>query len=225
MSYPFKRLFLLFILSITLSGVAHAQQNVVATLLGKPVTERSVSPTEKQLNALAKTMNVSREMAVAQFQQARLTEIIVDGVLKDYAESKGIEADAELVARFVEVFKDSLDTATPPPEPETEEDKELASAFTPPPKRSVQEIASEQVKHWQVEKAMFEEFGGAVVFRSNTPQYPVGAYNKLLKKYEKEGKLTINAAEFSGVFWRSFAPPYTAEIDPQYVDFSHPWWY
>ena len=45
------------------------------------------------------------------------------------------------------------------------------------------------------------------------------------EEYEKEGKLTINAAEFSGVFWRSFAPPYTAEIDPQYVDFSHPWWY
>lgn len=219
-----RRNFLLFIFCLFSCSSSFAQQNtVVAVVLGKTVTESEVSPTDEELNAVAKATGVSRDLAMAQFQHARLTEVIIKAVLDDYAQKKGIEADPDMVKRFLEVFGESLNAEEAMPK-EVGDDEELAKAFAEK-KRAPEEVAAEQVKHWLTEKAMYEEFGGPVVFRSTAPQYPVGAYLKLLMQYEKQDKLIIRAPAFAGVFWRGFAPPHNAEIEPDNVDFSKPWWY
>ena len=204
-------------------ALAQQSEKVVAVLFGQPITEKDVSPTDDELNAVAKTTGVSRDLAMAQFQQAQLTEQIIKGVLDDYAKQKGIEADPAMVSRFLEVFGESLAEEDEMPK-EVTEDEELAKTFASK-KRKPEDIAAEQVKHWLTEKAMYEEFSGPVIFRSTAPQYPVGAYQQLLKEYEKQGKLRIRTSAFAGLFWRGFAPPYNAEIAPQNVDYSQPWWY
>ncbi len=225
-----RRNFLLFMLCVFSSSYAFAQEQepteqdmVVAVVLNKPVTESEVSPTDEELNAVAKATGVSRDLAMAQFQHAQLTELIIKAILDDYAQKKGIEADPDMVKRFLEVFGESLNAEEAMPK-EVGDDEELAKAFAEK-KRAPEEVAAEQVKHWLTEKAMYEEFGGPVVFRSTAPQYPVGAYQKLLMQYAKQDKIIIRAPVFSGVFWRGFAPPYNAEIAPENVDFSKPWWY
>ena len=226
MRFPLLRqglLFALFIVSASFVAQANAEDRVFAVLLGKEIKESAVSPEPAQLNGFARTLGVSKEMALAQFQHAKLTEIIVEGVLQDYAKQHHISADPELVARFLEVFGESLNTPEEAP-PQNKEDAD-APPVVMPAKRAPDVIAKEQVERWELDKALYEAFGGAVIFRSNTPQYPVAAYNQLLRQYATTGKLVIKEESFAGLFWRSFAPPYNAVIDPANVDFSHPWWY
>ncbi|MBU2977268.1 hypothetical protein [Alteromonas sp. C1M14] len=218
-------------LSLLSVGV-RAEGTVVATLLGKPIYENAVMPSAEQLNMVARTLGVSKEMAVAHFKHAKLSDIIIEGVLDDYAKQHNIEPDPALVTRFIDVFGESLKSAaTLPQEPEQESEKDkaevdnLVSATPPTEKRDPQTVAQEQIKLWLINKALYAQYGGAVVFRSNTPQFPIAAYNALFKDYAAQGKLVIKEESFAGLFWRSFAPPYNAEIDPEFVDFSHPWWF
>lgn len=225
MSLVSRQFFLVFLCCILSSSFAFARSSdeTVAVVLGDSITIDEVSPTGEELNAVAKATGVSRDLAMSQFQHAQLTELIIKAVLDDYALQKGIEADPAMVKRFLEVFGESLAAQDDVPK-EVGEDEELAKAFAEK-KRAPKEVAEEQVKHWLTEKAMYEEFGGPVVFRSTAPQYPVGAYQKLLTQYAKQEKLIIRAPAFAGIFWRGFEPPYNAEIEPQNVDFSKPWWY
>lgn len=230
--HRFLRGFLCFICLGVLSVSVRAEGNVVAMLLGKPIYESAVMPSAEQLNIVARTLGVSKEMAVAHFKHAKLTDLIIEGVLEDYANDHGIEPDPALVARFIEVFGDSLSHAADLPqsgEENADKDKEdvneLLAATPQAQKREPKVIAEEQVKLWLINKALYEQYGGAVVFRSNTPQFPIAAYNALFKAYAAQGKLVIKEDSFSGLFWGGFAPPYNAEIDPEFVDFSHPWWY
>ncbi|MBU3023444.1 hypothetical protein [Aestuariibacter sp. A3R04] len=225
----FKRVFTLFaVLTIFSANLVSAQDTVLAVLFNEPVTEADVSPDPAQLNTLAKALGVSREMAMAHFQHGKLTELIVDKVLADYATSRNISPDPALVARFIEVFGESLNTQKAKEAKARAEAKANDDAL-PMPKstvqKSIQTIAEEQVKRWLIDKSLYNEFGGTVIFRSNTPQYPVGAYYALLQQYAKQGKLVIKEDAFAGLFWKGFSAPYTAVIEPQSVDFSYPWWY
>ena len=219
---------LLALVTILLANPALAKDAVLAVLFNEPVTEAEVSPDPVQLNTLAKALGVSRDMAIAHFQHGKLTELIVDKALARYAESKNITPDPALVARFIEVFGDSLNTQKAKEAKARAEAKEKDDALPMPQsalQKSIQTIAEEQVKRWSIDKSLYNEFGGTVVFRSNMPQYPVGAYYALLQQYAKQGKLVIKEDVFAGLFWKSFSPPYTAVIAPEAVDFSYPWWF
>lgn len=225
----FKRVSsILAVLTILAAYPALAKDAVLAVLFDEPVTEADVSPDPVQLNTLAKALGVSRDMAVAHFQHGKLTELIVNKVLAQYAETRNINPDPALVARFIEVFGDSLDTQKAK-EAQARAEAEAKDDAMPMPEsamqKSIQTIAEEQVKRWLIDKSLYNEFGGAVVFRSNTPQYPVGAYYALMQQYAKQGKLVIKEDVFAGLFWKGFSPPYTAVITPEAVDFSYPWWF
>ncbi|MEG3766227.1 hypothetical protein [Alteromonas sp. 14N.309.X.WAT.G.H12] len=230
--HRFLRVFLCFVCLGVLSVSVRAEENVVVLLLGKPIYGSAVTPSADQLNMVARTLGVSKEMAVAHFKYAKLSDLIIKGVLDDYAKTHHIEPDPVLIARFMEVFGDSLKATSHVPEKpvakqdDKNEDMDALLSTTPQAqKREPQVVAEEQVKLWQINKALYEQYGGAVVFRSNTPQFPIAAYNALFKAYAEQGKLVIKEEGFAGVFWRGFAPPYNAEIAPEFVDFSHPWWF
>lgn len=230
--HRFLRGCLCFILFGMLSVSARAEGNIVAMLLGKPIYESAVTPSAEQLNTVARTLGVSKEMAVAHFKHAKLTDLIIEGVLEDYAKEHGIKPDPALVARFIEVFGESLASAadrSQSADDQNDKGKEspdkVPTATPTTQKREPKVVAEEQVKLWLINKALYEQYGGAVVFRSNTPQFPIAAYNALFKAYAAQGKLVIKEDSFAGLFWGGFAPPYNAEIDPEFVDFSHPWWF
>lgn len=129
---------------------------------------------------------------------------IYELVLEDYAKQKGITVNQTLVSKFIEKFEGqvSSETATKP----------------------IKEIAAKQVIQFQTEKAMYEEFGGRVIFRQSNPQMPIDAYNTLLSRYRDAGKLSIIDEDLRDAFWDVFTPPFQYEIAPENVDFNQPWW-
>ncbi|MEM7267035.1 MAG: hypothetical protein AAF370_13950, partial [Pseudomonadota bacterium] len=125
-------------------------------------------------------------------------------VLEDYAKQKGITVNQTLVSKFIEKFEGQVSSET----------------TTKP----IKEIATKQVMQFQTEKAMYEEFGGRVIFRQSNPQMPIDAYNTLLSRYRDAGKLSIIDEDLRDAFWDVFTPPFQYEIAPENVDFTQPWW-
>ena len=126
----------------------------VAHLFDKPVTEQDLNPSAPALTDMARAMGVSKEMALATMRHTRLAEMIVDAVLKDYAKTQGINADPSLVARFKQQFGGQTEAGN-----------------------NLQQIAEEQVWHWQIDKALYEQYQGVVIFSQRNPQFPVSAYS------------------------------------------------
>jgi len=87
----------------------------------------------------------------------------------------------------------------------------------------IRKIAADHVLTWNTSKALFEEYGGTVIFQQFNALEPVGAYLKLLRDHENRGTLYFNDARSAERFWKYFANPHMV-VDPDKVDYSVPWW-
>ncbi|QJR81495.1 hypothetical protein CA267_012235 [Alteromonas pelagimontana] len=203
---------------LLLSMPTHAQDTLVATLFGEDIRLSDISPSDAQLNEMAKMNSASKDMALAQFRHGRLAETILKKITEDYASKQNLEIDSELVEKFKEKFGPELAASRK----ESDERKENVGEKVP--QKSIDDIATEQVRHWQVNKALYENFGGTVIFQQSDPQFPVQAYETLLKRYQKEGKFEILNDRYSAVFWEAFEPPFSFQLSADQVDFSDPWW-
>jgi uncharacterized protein YwqG len=179
-------------------------QNVLATVLNVDITMADVMPNEDERKNIKQQAKDSYADMVDYVARVNASNRIYDLVLKDYAKQKGISLNQTLVSKFTEKFENQVTS-------------ESAS-------KPISEIAAKQVMQYQTEKAMFEEFGGRVIFRQSNPQMPIDAYKTLLTRYRDEGKLTILDEELRDAFWEVFAPPFQYEIAPENIDFTQPWW-
>ncbi|MCU7554498.1 SurA N-terminal domain-containing protein [Alteromonas sp. ASW11-19] len=198
----------LLVIGWLLGGVAQAQQTQVATLFGEPVTEADISPNRQQLSDIARAHSISKDMALAIYRHGALADKIVEAVLQDYADKHEIRASDQLVTRFLVRFSADMQVA---PDAGKED-------------HSLREVAETQVQKWLIDKALYAEFGGAVIFQQGNPQLPAGAYEKLLKQYQQQGHFEILQESYQAVFWEAFEPPFSFELPPEQVDFSSPWW-
>ncbi|RDV24165.1 hypothetical protein DXV75_15150 [Alteromonas aestuariivivens] len=197
------------IMMLVLQSYALAQDVAVAKLFSNPITESDISPTADELSQLARVNKATKDMALAQYRHGRLSELIIDAVLADFASRQGIETDPILKQRFVDKFRAQYLSV----EGGQNSDKP-----------SISEVAEKQVRRWQIDKALYEQYSGTVIFQQSNPQFPVQAYATLLKEYQHAGKFEIMDNRYSALFWKAFEPPYAIELPAEQVDFSTPWW-
>ncbi len=189
-------------------SLAQAQQTQVATLFGQPVSEADISPNRQQLSDIARAHSISKDMALALYRHGALADTIVEAVLQDYAAKRDIQASEELVGHFLARFSADMRGDAAPGNDTS----------------SLREVAEIQVQKWLIDKALYAEFGGAVIFQQGNPQLPAGAYEQLLKQYQQQGHFEILQDSYQAVFWEAFEPPFSFELPPDQVDFSSPWW-
>lgn len=194
-----------FIFSCLMISSALAQEKTLAVIDEKPLMLSDISPTKAELTEMAEAMQVSRQLALSRVRHNRFAEQLIDRVMEIYAQQQQIQPDESLVNAFATRFGNQL----------------KANAEN---SRSVKEIATEQARIWQIEKALYDEFGGTVIFTQQNPQYPIEAYNMLLNRYEETGVLVFKSKEYESVLRRIFAPPYEMKIAPGQVSFKTPWW-
>lgn len=190
------------------SSVSHAQDDVVAVIFDEPVSLASLSPDDKTLSQFARMNSASKDMALAQYRHAMLSDKIFRAVLDDYAAKNNIEVDPSLVKKFKQRFAASLN----------------APSMNDEQRQSADEIAEKQVLRWQIDRALYNEYGGTVVFQQSNPQMPAKAYEILLKSYRDKGAFRITDDRFRAVFWEAIEPPYPFVLSPDKIDFSQPWW-
>ena len=133
---------------------------------------------------------------------SELVDSLLTAIINDYANKKRISVSPELKQSFLVTFGESSSL----------------------PVQKQQALAEKFVKQWLVEKSLYGEFGGTVVYRPTNPQMPIEAYLKLLKQYEAQGDLVFTDEDFSQAFWSLFSPPYQLALEAEAVDYSSPWW-
>jgi len=85
------------------------------------------------------------------------------------------------------------------------------------------DLAREWVVGWKTRKALYEQYGGAVVWEQFDPLEPIGAFNALLEEQHERGAYVIHDPEAARVFWQFVERvPDRFVVPPERVDFSHP---
>lgn len=91
-------------------------------------------------------------------------------------------------------------------------------------KLNINEMYRPFVKTWKVSKALYEEYGGTVIFQQANPLEPVGAYRKLLEKHEAKGDFKIYDENISKLFWEYYTREHPMQVPLTEIDYSKPWW-
>lgn len=177
---------------------------VLAVVIGRNVTRADAMPNEKEQKEIKEQAKEDYEDMLDYVVRVNASTKIYELVLEDYASKKGIELNQTLVTKFTEKFASQV--------------SEQKSS------KPIEEIARKQVMQYQTEKALFEEFGGRVIFRQSNPQMPIDAYKALLTRYRQNNQLQIVDEALKEAFWDVFTPPFQYEIAPENVDFAQPWW-
>lgn len=184
--------------------VQQSDGNILAVVLGQNVTRTDAMPNEKEQKEIKEQAKENYNDMLDYVVRVNASTKIYELVLEDYAAKKGIELNQALVTKFMEKFANQV--------------SEKNSS------KSIKEIAEKQVMQFQTEKALFDEFGGKVIFRQSNPQMPIDAYKALLNRYRENNQLQIIDSALEEAFWNVFTPPFQYEIAPENVDFTQPWW-
>jgi len=85
------------------------------------------------------------------------------------------------------------------------------------------ELAAVWVATWKFHRALYHEFGGAVVWHESGPE-PVGAYRKWLEGLERNGEFRIDDADLRDLFWSYWRRDADVVMDPDQDPYATPWW-
>ena len=91
-----------------------------------------------------------------------------------------------------------------------------------------EQVATAFVRQWKINKALYEQYGGRIIFQQGGPE-PLDAYRRFLESQEQAGSFKILDETFEQKFWNyyrndaihSFYPKGSAE---ETRAFETPWW-
>lgn len=90
---------------------------------------------------------------------------------------------------------------------------------------SMRKMAEMMVVGWKRDRALYERYGGIVIFQQGNPFEPVGAYRQFLEETEKAGVFEVFQADHRQTFWSYFVSSHRQfQIPAEDVNFSQPWW-
>ena len=204
-----------------------SQKNAVATLFGEPISLADITPDQDKISKIRSQAPDNVMQVVFEIRAINLANQIIEAVLSDYASAHDIKVDSALVDAFKQRFeaeykKNNQKVAAQ--KNAQQKDNGLKESASAKDTSSIDDIATKQVKRWQIEKHLYKAYGGAVIFEQSNPLMPVEAYLALMKEYESNGKFNVADKALNDAFWDAFEPPYEFVIAAENVDFKQPWW-
>lgn len=139
-----------------------------------------------------------------------LRYVVLQKLTDRYAQQKGIEVTQAEREAYVHHMKEALKDDPNFKDASAEDSPEDAAARL--------EIAGAFIKQWKINKALWEQYGGRVIFQQGGPE-PLDAYRKFLEESQANGEFRIENTALEPEFWRyyrdesihSFYPPGSAE--------------
>jgi hypothetical protein len=108
---------------------------------------------------------------------------------------------------------------------------ESALQLPPPPpglsdadKAMLRELPRSMVLQWKVSKALYQRYGGEVIFQQANPMEPVGAMRRFLEEQEKAGAFEIYDAGERKRFYDYYVRPQIMVVPKEKVNYEVPWW-
>ena len=129
-----------------------------------------------------------------------LRSIILTRLLDDYAALKGISAsDDEIGAHLAKMDRQLRE--------DLGEDYDDGSSLTAQERADVDRMrrtmAASLIRHWKVNAALHEEYGGRIIYQQLGPE-PLDAYLELLREAQAAGRFAINQPDLAQEFWAFF---------------------
>ncbi|WP_416360022.1 hypothetical protein [Alteromonas genovensis] len=191
-----------------------AANEIIARLFNQSITNSELQPSEADVERFQSMLTDKSEKEVRHLlAQRALGNKITESVLADFAQKNEITPeDSEIQSAYsvIKLWTVDLDNAGEYPVEELE--------------RYRMALAQSMAKSWKVSKALYEAYGGDVVFQQDNPLTPVGAYQQLFEQYREKGEFVIYDPIFKAAFWSSVRMKYAKTQDPDNIDFSFPWW-
>ena len=80
------------------------------------------------------------------------------------------------------------------------------------------------VRRWLIDKALYEQYGGDVIFEQSNPFEPIGAYRAFFEEQELRGRFRIMDAALDREFWWDLKRDRPFTVGKDQIDLSVPWW-
>lgn len=122
---------------------------------------------------------------------------ILDRLFAQYAKENQIDVEQEEIDTLVKKIKrDMAETGLTAQHNLTEDEKAQAETMQA-------EFARSIIRNWKINKALYAEYGGRIIYQQLGPE-PLDAYRHFLEKREKDGAFRIRDKAASNLFWRYF---------------------
>ena len=191
-----------------------AANEIIARLFGESISNSELQPSESDVDRFQAILTDKSESEIRDIlAQRALGTKITESVLTDFANKNHIEPTDSEVESAYSVIK--LWTA------ELNQNESYSAEDI---ERYRLAMAKGMAKSWKVSKALYDIYGGDVVFQQSNPLTPVGAYKDLFEQYREKGEFVIYDPIFKAAFWASVRMQYSNVLDEENIDFSVPWW-
>jgi hypothetical protein len=126
-----------------------------------------------------------------------LRYVVLQKLTDRYAAEKGIDVTDEEKAAYIAhmravLSKDPNFSGTLPGSEESTEDKAARA-----------EIAAAFIRQWKINRALYQQYGGRIIFQQGGPE-PLDAYRKFLEESAARGDFRIANPDLEAAFWRYY---------------------
>lgn len=188
---------------------------IFSALLQQYAKENKIEPSEAELDAFVAKLE-ELEMMEKQTQakdeadRAQLRHQLQSTSLSDQ-DRKEKEFELQTIERTLK---------------STQEAKEMSKGMEDQMRLMKRQIAQQFVKSWKVNKALYAQYGGRVIFQQAGVE-PLDAYRDFLKEQEKKGAFQIIDKQYEPEFWHYFTNDamhrfYDKEDGAKFI--NTPWW-
>lgn len=185
---------------------------IFGTLLERFAQDNRIEPTDEELDTFTRKIDEQKRKQENQFKKhrKRLIAELQDTTLSE-RERKGKESTLQKIERLLKSRRKNK-----------EQTRGMEEQLRPMRRR----MALQFVRRWKINKALFEKYGGRVIFQQAGPE-PVDAYRDFLRAQEKSGAFKILDRQSVAPFWRYFTNDamhtfYSGDDGAKFM--NTPWW-
>lgn len=187
---------------------------IFGSLLERYANDHNIKPTKAEIEAFVDRSKEQKIQTQKELRQDR------DDILRKL-ESKNIPApERQDILSQLETLDSILEVDPELEKYEQENPREV--------RKMEEEIAKHFIQAWKINKALFQQYGGRVIFQQAGPE-PIDAYRDFLKEEERKGSFQILDKSFDVTFWNYFINDnihtFISETREEGVKiFETPWW-
>jgi hypothetical protein len=126
-----------------------------------------------------------------------LRYVVLQKLTDRYAAEKGIEVTDAEKAEYIQYMRAALskDPNFSGPLPGRKDSAEDKAAR--------QEFAAAFIRQWKINRALYQQYGGRIIFQQGGPE-PLDAYRKFLEESAARGDFRIENKDLESAFWRYY---------------------
>jgi len=145
----------------------------------------------------------------------KLQGLIFGPLLERVVKRESITATEQEMHRAAKFLDDAQRRLLPDLKPEGSPEQ-MTAAF--------REVGQELVLQWKTDRALYQRYGGPVIFQQGNPLEPVGAYRRFLEDVERGGAFEIHDPDHRKAFYDYFTRRHPGVVPKELINYDKPWW-